>query len=245
MQQEEPRASLRLFLLFYPAHDERKRRFIQAALLHARICTRTDTGILYTGQRTWTAATDIAALIAQMPDTVSKYQPRLSYLLIDRNQYRQADLVKMNNLVACAIGLEQPASKETCSALIAQLRLMVGTNVPLTQVVVRWMRGLALRHSKSSSVPPVLAEAAFNNLKEFEMTWGHLFEQERQEGRQEGRKEGLQQGQALALRKLLVRRFGSVPPEIAGRIDVAAPEQLDVWLDRVFYVDSLAEVFRE
>lgn len=40
--------------------------------------------VFYTGERKWTAATDITALIAQMPGAVAKYQPRLSYLLVWR-----------------------------------------------------------------------------------------------------------------------------------------------------------------
>lgn len=205
--------------------------------------------VFYTGNRKWTAATDIKALIAQMPDAVAKYQPRLSYLLIDSSQYRKADLLKMNNLVACVIGLEHPASEKAFSRLMSQLRRMVGSNVPLKEVAVRWLRGLATRQSRNASVPRVLTDGALTELGDFKMTWAECFDEARRKSRQaglrEGLREGLRKGAALALRKLLVRRFGGLPPEIESRIDAASEEQVDVWMDRVFYSDSLAEIFRD
>lgn len=81
------------------------------------------------------------------------------------------------------------------------------------------------------------------------MTWAECFDEARRKSRQaglrEGLREGLQKGAALALRKVLVRRFGGLPPEIESRIDAAPEEQVDVWMDRVFYSDSLAEIFRD
>lgn len=201
--------------------------------------------VFYTGNRKWTAATDTAALIAQMPDVVAKYQPRLSYLLIDCSQYRKADLLEMNNLVACVIGLEHPASEKMFSRLISQLRRMIGSNVPLKEIAVRWLRGLATRQSRVASVPRVLTDKALTELGDFKMTWAECFDEARRKSRQAGLREGMRKGEAMALRKLLVRRFGDLPPEIAGRIDAAAQEQIDRWMDRVFYSDSLAEIFRD
>ena len=49
--------------------------------------------VLYNGDAKWTAATDIADLIPKAPGLVARYLPKLSYLLIDENQYTEAVLV--------------------------------------------------------------------------------------------------------------------------------------------------------
>ena len=53
-----------------------------------------------------------------------------------------------------------------------------------------------------------------------------------QEGLQQGMQQGMQQGEALALQKLLTKRFGSVVPAIAVQIETADLSQIGVWFDR-------------
>jgi len=64
-----------------------------------------------------------------------------------------------------------------------------------------------------------------------------------QKGLQQGVQQGLQQGEALALQKLLSRRVGAIPPEIAARIAAASREQIEVWFDQAMDAASLADVF--
>jgi len=71
--------------------------------------------------------------------------------------------------------------------------------------------------------------------------WAQQFQQE---GREEGRQEGLKTGEALALQKLLAKRFGTLPTDLVSLIGSASTEQLERWLDRVLDADSLDEVFR-
>jgi hypothetical protein len=66
-----------------------------------------------------------------------------------------------------------------------------------------------------------------------------------QQGLQQGRQEGVQQGEALALQKLLVRRFGALPASAVEQIANARAELLEVWLDRVLDAATLEEVFHE
>lgn len=58
---------------------------------------------------------------------------------------------------------------------------------------------------------------------------------------------GLQTGQQLALRRMLTKqltkRFGVLSVDIDMRIEQAALEQLETWLDRVIDAPSLQEVF--
>ncbi|MBK7002394.1 MAG: cytosolic protein [Rhodoferax sp.] len=64
-----------------------------------------------------------------------------------------------------------------------------------------------------------------------------------QQGIQQGMQQGVQQGEALALQKLLVRRFGALPASAVERIANARAELLEVWLDRVLDAATLEEVF--
>ena len=66
---------------------------------------------------------------------------------------------------------------------------------------------------------------------------------EREKGRLEGKLEGKLEGEAQALQRLLSRRFGALPAEVAQQISAAEAEQIEAWLDRVFDATDLAALF--
>ena len=59
----------------------------------------------------------------------------------------------------------------------------------------------------------------------------------------EGMQQGMQQGEALALQRLLSKRFGIVPAEITARITAASSQELEIWLDRVMDARTLGDIF--
>ena len=59
------------------------------------------------------------------------------------------------------------------------------------------------------------------------------------EGRNEGWAKGKAEGKAEDLKRLLKRRFNTLPPWAAQRIDTASIAQLDAWLDAIFDAQSL------
>jgi hypothetical protein len=63
------------------------------------------------------------------------------------------------------------------------------------------------------------------------------------EWKEQGRVEGLAEGQAMALMRILERRFGPAPGTVRARIAAAAPGEILQWLDRVIDAASLEEVF--
>jgi predicted transposase/invertase (TIGR01784 family) len=197
--------------------------------------------VLYNGDRKWTAATDVAALIPPTPELVARYQPRLSYLLIDEGQYNAADLARMKNLMAWVIRFQRPESEGAMLELIEQLNELLRGKDELKQIFLLFMHTVVSRRNGSQpELPPA------GNLLEMKMSLEQRFEQWKQEyqrkGLEEGRQQGLQQGEAAVLRKLLIRRFGPLPPEVQARIDAASAGQIDVWVDRVLDADSLEEV---
>jgi predicted transposase YdaD len=61
----------------------------------------------------------------------------------------------------------------------------------------------------------------------------------RDEGWAEGEVEGKGEGKAEDLKRLLKRRFNTLPPWVAQRIDAASIAQLDAWLEGIFAAPSL------
>jgi hypothetical protein len=55
--------------------------------------------------------------------------------------------------------------------------------------------------------------------------------------------EGMQQGEALALQRLLSRRFGVIPQECLTRIQLASLAQIESWFDHAVDAPNLASVF--
>jgi len=53
-----------------------------------------------------------------------------------------------------------------------------------------------------------------------------------EKGREQGREQGLQQGEALALQRLLRKRFGAIPSEISARIAAASLSEIEGWFDQ-------------
>ncbi|MBC1255388.1 DUF4351 domain-containing protein, partial [Trichormus variabilis PNB] len=61
------------------------------------------------------------------------------------------------------------------------------------------------------------------------------------EGEQRGLQQGLQQGMQRQLIRLLQRRFGEVPQELAARLEGETVERLENLMDSAIAVSSLAE----
>ncbi|MFA7238604.1 MAG: DUF4351 domain-containing protein [Sulfuricellaceae bacterium] len=66
--------------------------------------------------------------------------------------------------------------------------------------------------------------------------WAHGYEAQ-------GVQKGMQQGEALALQRLLSKRFCVIPPDVLAKISGATPAQIDAWLDQVLDAKSLGDMF--
>jgi flagellar biosynthesis/type III secretory pathway protein FliH len=70
-------------------------------------------------------------------------------------------------------------------------------------------------------------------------------EQGLEEGREQGLEQGFKLGEASALKRLLTRRFKSIPSATLARIEQAAPEQLEQWMDNTLEAATIDDVFIE
>ncbi len=189
--------------------------------------------VLYNGDQKWTAATDIAELIPKVPGLVSDYLPQLKYLLIDENQYTEADLAGLKNLVAARF--EHPANGAALVELIELLNEWLDGKPELKRIFAIWIRAVLLRQSKHTLVLPKV-----NDLKELKMSLAERFD----EWAKEHEQKGVEKGEALLLQRLLVRRFGALPNEVVNQIASATSEQIETWGDRVLDAATLDEIFR-
>jgi hypothetical protein len=64
-----------------------------------------------------------------------------------------------------------------------------------------------------------------------------------EKGMQQGMQQGKLEGEALALQRLLAKRFGPLSAAIAAQIAAATPEEMESWLDAVLDAPSLDAIF--
>lgn len=67
----------------------------------------------------------------------------------------------------------------------------------------------------------------------------------RAEGLAEGLTKGVTKGRAETILRMLQRRFGTVPEDLAVRVHTGSPDDLDRWTDRILDASSLADLFAD
>ncbi len=85
-------------------------------------------------------------------------------------------------------------------------------------------------------LPPMLA----NRVDSWFEQWK---EEGLEEGRREGREKGRMEGRADTLEKLLRLKFGELPDGIVQRLHQAGEAELDLWSERILFVNSIEEMF--
>jgi hypothetical protein len=97
-------------------------------------------------------------------------------------------------------------------------------------------------------LPEHLKQALWHNIDVIEekekMRYVSSIEQFRiEKGTQQGIQQGVQQGEALALLRLLAKRFGALPAEITTRIAAASRQEIESWFDQAIDAKRLDDVF--
>ena len=70
-----------------------------------------------------------------------------------------------------------------------------------------------------------------------------VIQRARDEGIQQGVQQGRIAGQRAILERLLLRRFGALPPAVLERLDTASADDLDAWAEGVLDAPTLEDVF--
>ncbi|QKE38159.1 Rpn family recombination-promoting nuclease/putative transposase [Ferrovum myxofaciens] len=194
--------------------------------------------VLYNGSQRWTAVTDVFDLIPSVPGLVEQFKPRAKYLLVDENAYTESELSSLKNMVAAVFRIEHPADPETIQVLLRLLEEWLVDRPDLRRMIARWIRATLMRKPEYRILLPEVDDLQELRimLSERMKEWAHQYEAE-------GVQKGMQQGEALALQRLLTKRFGGITPEILTRIASASQEQIENWFDQAIDASGYAEVF--
>ncbi len=196
--------------------------------------------VLYNGSQKWTAATNIADLIPDVPGMVNHYKPSLQYCLIDENNYTDTELASLNNLVAAVFRLEHASSPSAVSDLVKLLIDWLDDRPDLRKMFAHWLRATLMRKPEYGIVMPQVDE-----LQEIRVMLADKLEVWAKAYIAEGEIKGKQEGEALALQKLLAKRFGVIPVEITAQIANASLEQIEQWFDTAIDASFLTDVFTD
>ena len=205
------------------------RMLVYTGLLYQELVRRGDLGpngelppvlpvALYNGPTRWTAAEDLAALIAPVDEALARYQPSYRYFLLDEGVHGEDDLPR-RNLVSALIALEN-------SRTPADLERVLGA-------LLGWLRGpgeLEIKRSFGEWIGRVLMPRRFGSedrpsMQPLEEVRTMLAERVKEwtrqwveEGREQGIEQGIEQGlveERSLLCRLAARKFGA---ETAGRL---------------------------
>ncbi len=185
-----------------------------------------------------------------MPGLVEQFKPQLKYLLIDENAYPDRELASLKNLVAAIFRIEHPATPASIRELLSLLHDWLIDRPDLRRMLAIWIRATLMRRPEYRILLPQVDDLQELNvmLAERLEEWAHEYEAQgvkkgRQQGMQEGVRQGVQQGEALALQRLLGKRFGALPPAISARIAAASVAEIEGWFDHAIDARQLDDVF--
>ena len=187
--------------------------------------------VIYSGRRPWTAAVDVAALIAPgVSPALARHQPSQRYFLLDERRAGDAD-PPSGNLVSSLVALRAAPDRSRVQAVLDGLieLLRRQDDEELEAAFREWVRRVLVprQFRGSASEPPPRLEEVRAMLTDNLAEWpAKLVEQGIERGREEGRE---------AERALLCR-------QAVRKFDAAAGQRLAAVLAGIADADRLAEV---
>ncbi|AFL76157.1 Rpn family recombination-promoting nuclease/putative transposase [Thiocystis violascens] len=227
--------------------------------------------VLYNGRDSWTAKTSLSDLIdPDLPPQLRAWQPQIRYLLLEERRYAEADLAGLQNVAAALFRLENSRAPADIQRVVASLLdwLAAPEQTELRRAFVVWLKRVLLPSRVPGVVIPnvieleelhsMLAETVKTWVEEWkELGWKQGIEQgiergieqgiERgiERGIEQGIEQGIHRGETKILRRLLMRRFGTLPAWVGERLEQAEESEIECWTDRVLDCDSLERIFGE
>ena len=216
--------------------------------------------VLYNGDARWNRSPEIFDLIQPHPAALTPFQPRLRFWLLDEGRFTREYLEGLQRVMAAIFRMEHPRDTEDTKRAIRYLGQAVARSPfkqTIDRVVMRWMRYRLSRKMPGLSLPALnellkgteMLETSIDKWQAKAVAEGILIGEQRglqvgkHEGKLEGILEGKLEGQSLALQRLLVRRFGQIPPAIVEQIMAAKLEQIEAWFDAAINAPTIAAVF--
>ena len=205
--------------------------------------------VLYNGQRSWKAPTQIRKLITLSRDSaLEPWQPNIRYVMLDMSAFPGDELARRRGLAALLFRLERPIAPQEIEELRGELSDWFRQHPdqerlrgPFAELVRRAYQALGVKVPESIN----LLEMKMNsNLVANCRAWRQqVMVESKAEGRAEGRAEGKAEGKAEALACLLVERFGALAPSLRKRIQRARLATLERWFKRAVVAPDVRSVF--
>jgi predicted transposase YdaD len=205
--------------------------------------------VLYCGDTSWNAPTDMAQLVPPLPPTLSAFDPRLRFWLIDQGRHHAQR--GEENLLTVMMDVAHAQNTDELYRAFEKMRVLLQNNTKLSKSAKDWLQTLAGQSQRlDSDLWSALMQGA-QDMAHFKLgmeTWAETqsliwHEKGRVEGLEEGREEGREEGQCLYFQKLLAMRFGPLPSDVVDKVNRASSRQLEVWGLRVLQASSLQSVF--
>lgn len=201
--------------------------------------------VVYHGARPWRAPTDMHALYA-LPDALREALGAHALscrLIVDDLCATRDDALRGRRMDAyarlCLFAMAHAAAEDFLDRLEPWrpelLQVFAASDTGRTQTFLRYTYRVH-RHSNPDTIRARIAAVVG---PEHEDIMQSVAEQLIERGIEKGRAQGRQ---AMLLR-LLERRFGAVPVQIAARVEAAAPAELERWFDRAIDATALDDVF--
>jgi hypothetical protein len=203
--------------------------------------------VLYNGDSRWRVATNINDLIYDTPSVLKRYQPQLSYFIIDEGSYSEETLGEIQNAVSAVFSLENAKTLE--SAKLALLRMcraiqLLPEKQRLDRVISYWVKRHLLRRMPDIDIPET--EYLLENVDMLATNIEKWYEQAHSSGISEGISQGINIGKGLLLKQLLSMKFPQANLETyQSRIDNAAEDAILRYSARLLTANSIDEVFND
>ena len=202
--------------------------------------------VIYNGRRPWTAASDVAALVASSDPVLAPYQPSQRYFLLDEGRAAREGLPR-DNLVSALIALETNRDRTRLPVLLEPLigLLRERRDDELKRAFEAWVAQVLLPRRFRGTPPESLPrlEEVQTMLEETVREWTADWVAEgREQGLEQGREQGLEQGREQGLEQGRAEERALLCRQAARKFDAAAAERLSAALAEVADPDRLAEV---
>lgn len=194
--------------------------------------------VIYNGSAPWAAPLEVAELIHSVHPALSGYTPRLRYFLLqEQSVAREFSAQHPDNLVGHLIAIGQCCSPEEMSACIERLGVHTNTeqDAEIRRTFAIWLSRLLRRRFRNDAIPE------FQELQEVHTMLAENLEQWVQNVEDRGEIKG----ETTFLRRLLTRKFGTLPDALQQRIQSATPAQLETWSLNILDATTLDEVFTD
>lgn len=207
--------------------------------------------VVYNGAAPWRVPPTLAG-ISDVAEAWRPYVPDFRYSLVDLGRTEDARLSRDTALRVGFLILKHGSGDGDLRATLVTLgRAALALGFDDLVALVRYMlvdpndvEAGILKEVLAEIVPDQEERVMSRALEQFKAEW---LAQSKGEwiakGEAEGVVRGEAKGRAAALTRLLARRFGDLPPSLRTRIETAAIEDLDRWLDAAIDAPSLHSVF--